>query len=54
MLKNNNLIEQIFFKYFFINLINLLEIIYVKVVLLIALSLCRKMQFGKGNQYGKR
>lgn len=50
MLKNNNLIKQIFF----INLINLLEIIYVKVVLLIALALCQKMQFGKGNQYGKR
>ena len=32
----------------------LLEIIYVKVVLLIALALCQKMQFGKGNQYGKR
>ena len=31
-----------------------LEIIYVKVVLLIALALCQKMQFGKGNQYGKR
>ena len=31
-----------------------LEIIYVKVVLLIALVLCQKMQFGKGNQYGKR
>ena len=25
-----------------------------KVVLLIALALCQKMQFGKGNQYGKR
>ena len=31
-----------------------LEIIYVKVVLLIALALCQKMQFGKGNQYGKK
>ena len=31
-----------------------LEIIYVKVVLLMTLALCRKMQFGKGNQYGKR
>ena len=31
-----------------------LEIIYVKVVLLIALVLCQKMQLGKGNQYGKR
>ncbi len=25
-----------------------------EVVLLIALALCQKMQFGKGNQYGKR